>query len=191
MAPLAMNRIEFLELMGPRTSVLLVGNHIEREPVLAGEREFVVVLNGNENGVPDARVDMLASFTELPGESTGLRPLVGAHRLVESSSAARLLSVVRKGVRLIECSVVDAAQRAQGLTVLDAHATPTIGFTLIVMLHMYQVPVRLAGFSWYQAREDRKGRSHRPDKERAWCSRTLPGNTYFTMTEETLSWMRR
>jgi hypothetical protein len=187
------DRRGLLRLMGRRTSVLLVGNHIEPSGVVPDESECVFVMNGNSNKIPEALVDCLATFTDQPPESKWSDALCypKALRLVSEPATARYLDGRRGGVgvALMRSHSVSRAQRAQGLTIFDSHATPTIGFTMLVMLEDMQVPVRVAGFSWYRGPNDVFGSCHRPDKEREYVKRTLNKNSFFTFTDETLKWL--
>ena len=169
-----LTRPALLELMKDKTDVLLVGNHVEPSGVQVSPREFSIVMNGNSNKLEHP--DMLASFTEFAGECPH------RYRLYANDKA--------KGDGfLLTDEVAGLAQRALGLQFTDGHAIPTIGFTLFIMLDRMCVPFRMAGFSWYRAPGDLRGRSHRPDKECDHIKRAQVGNYLLTMTEETLRWL--
>lgn len=173
--PKVLTREILLTLMGQADTVLLAGNHID--PALAWGRDgsvFVVAMNGNKNRIEDP--DMLASFGPFGGECPH------RHRLYANPKA-------RGEGFVVGAEDNAAAQKAQGLVYTDRLVTPTIGFTLLVMMERMAVRTRVAGFSWYMQPGEYKGRAHNTKLERAYVKKALLKNKLFTFTEETMKYL--
>ena len=158
--------------MDTRTTVLLVGNHVEPEGVLPRPEEFVIVCNVNANKI--AQADMLATSVvmdnECPhkyrfyGDRVG-RP--GTYTGPQNRARTALRKVIRSGA-----------------------PAPTIGFLMLVTLELTKVPVRVAGFSWYAGKGESGGiKNHKPQGEREYVKRVLRKNPLFYFTQETLRWL--
>lgn len=174
-----------------RESVLVVGNRVEKRPIEPRDSEYVIAFPDNYmfNKIPPARIDLMASPEIVPQERCPGIPqlwtMAYPHGMDNLAACGRWL------VYLIDNITMKASYDALGLNWLVMPPTPTTGFATLFALAGLNIPVRVAGFSWYSQPDETRLMKcaltlHFPERERAWCGK-LKANPLFSFTDETLS----
>lgn len=183
-----------------RTSVLIVGNHVEPEPIVPLESEFVIVFVNNYkfNKIPPERVDMAAGAQSVPLESAH----AGAPHLwsiMYPCGLDHLASIKREIVYLIDPMITKSGHDALDMIPYVFPPVPSAGFLVARALDEFKLPTRLAGFSFYRAGQaeimhrnsDLIQTGHHLDKESAAMRVMLDANPLMTATPETEKYITR
>lgn len=173
-----------------RSSMLVVGNHVEPGGVAPGDDEYVIVMHVNRNRIAPGRMDMVASYLNLPSHEYPCDAYLWTTPRPENEDV--LPRLARENVYVLDPVTSMMAFKNLGYEKTVYHPGPTTGFMVLSAIAGTGIPTRVAGFSWYgDPGESYSVENHNPEIERRWARDVWHSNPLITFTDECLRHMRK